>query len=81
MSRWLKLIWFKEDPWTKVHAAVGINAKETLCGIERSYREILPSETYRFFTKKGSKYLKCKKCLAALRHRYGHEDVVKVVVK
>lgn len=76
MSRWLKLIWFAEDRWTKYHAAVGINAEKTLCGIMRSTRAILPSE-------KGERQRTklCLKCLAALKKRFGYEDVRTVKVE
>ena len=82
MSRWLKLIWFAEDPWTKYHAAVGIKAEKTLCGIIRSTRAILPTEklTNQSIHEQERKY-KCKKCLAALRYRYVHENVVEVKVE
>lgn len=78
MSRYLKLIWFAEDPWTKVHAAVGINAQKTLCGIVRSTRPILSGEKD---WHNVSHFQKCLKCRAALRHRYGFEDVVDVKVE
>lgn len=82
MTKYLKLIWFAEDPWTKYHAAVGIAAQKTLCGVYRSTRAILPSEKLKprkpvSWQKEGTK---CSKCLAALRKRYGYEDVVEVKV-
>ena len=81
MSRWLKLIWFAELPWTRYHAAVGINAEKTRCGITRSTRAILPSEkSNRIGFDTGGKE-DCLKCLAVLRHRYGQENIVEVKVE
>ncbi len=85
MTKYLKLIWFAENPWTKYHAAVGINAQKTLCEIYRSTRAILPSEkwgvprlrTHDAFAPQD----KCHKCLAALRKHYGAEDIEKVKVE
>jgi len=77
MSRYLKLIWFKEDPWTKCHAAIGIKAEKTLCGATRSTRPILPSEKMN----PRDKAFQCLKCLAALRKRYGAENIVEVKVE
>lgn len=77
MSRYLKLIWFAEDSWTKYHAAVGIKAEKTLCGIIRSTGPILPSEKM----KPPVNYDKCLRCLTAIRKRYGYDDVVEVKVK
>lgn len=77
MSRYLKLIWFAEDPWTKYHAAVGISAQKTLCGIYRSTRAMLPSEKLSTW----EHGFKCLKCLAALRKRYGTEDIAEVKVE
>ncbi len=76
MSRYLKLIWFAEDPWTKYHASVGINAEETLCGVLRSTRAILPSEKFIY-----GEVHKCCKCLAVLRKTYGTEDIAEVKVE
>ncbi len=83
MSRYLKLIWFAEDSWTKYHAAVGINAEETLCGIIRSTRAILPSEKMRSGNLATMAVLhtqKCLKCRATLRKRYETEDITEVKV-
>ena len=88
MSRWLKIIWFKEGLWTKYHAAVGINAEKTLCRIRHSITPILPSEkrpelspyvleTYR----KNLNLPHCRKCLAVLRRKYGTEDITEVKVE
>lgn len=77
MGRYLKLIWFTENPWTRKHAAIGINALKTLCGVWRSARAILPNEKDWHTV---SHYKKCGKCLAVLRKRYGSEDIVKVKV-
>lgn len=87
MSKYLKLIWFKEESWTKYHAAIGINASATVCGIIRSSfrdfrnsnRPILPRERLKYWP--PVKHTQCLKCLAALRHRYGHKNVVKVKVE
>jgi len=81
MSRYLKLIWFKEDPWTRYHAAVGISAEKTLCGVVRSTRRILPSEKIDRCLNGG----KCKKCLAVLGNlvgrKYGPGDIVEIKVE
>ncbi len=77
MSRYLKLIWFAEDPWTKYHAAVGINAEETVCGIIRSTRAILRKEIKNPYIHGED----CLRCLAALRKRYGTEDIAEVKVE
>lgn len=74
MTKRPKLIWFFEDNWTKCHAAIGINAERTVCGIFRSSRAILPSE----ICKSNMPMQKCLKCLAALRPGYGYEDGVAV---
>lgn len=84
MSKCLKLIWFAEDSWTKYHAAVGINAEETLCGIIRSTRAILPSEKLKWIRVGHTAHPvkpKCLKCLATLRRRYGTEDIDEVKVE
>ena len=78
MSRWLKLIWFVEDPWTRKHAAIGINAVKTLCGIWRSTRPILPSEKDWHTI---SHYQECGKCRRVLKAKYGHEDVVSIKIE
>ncbi len=93
MTKYLKLIWFAEDPWTKYHAAVGIRvernspqSKKTLCGIMRSTRAILPSEKFKSYPVKEKGWkdwregTKCSKCLAALRKHYGAENIEKVKV-
>ena len=77
MSRWLKLIWFVENTWTTKHAAIGINAVKTLCGILRSTRAILPSEKDWHTV---SHYLQCGKCRRVLKAKYGHADIVTVKV-
>ena len=64
-----KLIWFAESGWTKYHAAIGIKAGFTVCGIMRSNRAILSREKptklmkcSEWFEQKG----RCRRCLAAL---------------
>ena len=79
MSKYLKLIWFTEDHWTKIHAAVGIKAEKTLCGITRSTRAILPSE--KFEPGMCAPDPRCRKCLAVLIKRYGAEDIMEVKVE
>ena len=81
MSKYLKLIWFAEKSWTTYHAAVGINAEETICGILRSTRAILPSEKLIKSHPSMIRIEKCLRCLAALKKRHGAEDVEKVQVK
>lgn len=80
MTRYLRLIWFFEGKWTKYHAAIGINAQKTLCGIWRSTRAILPSEKINPYIGFGDEGFCCLKCVVALIKRYGAEDVVKVKV-
>lgn len=80
MAKYLKLIWFAEEPWTKYHAAVGINAEETVCGIIRSTRPILPSEKRLLNPHAIHRLSKCSNCLAALRKRYGREEIERVKV-
>ena len=82
MSKYLKLIWFAEESWTKYHAAVGIKAEKTLCGVFHSTRAILPSEKFNVPSAiTWAQGQKCLKCCAALRKRYGTEDVVEVKVE
>ncbi len=79
--RYLKLIWFTEDPWTKYHASIGMAAQKTVCGVFRSTRAILRTETLNYIVPKSEyKELQCSKCLAILRKRYGGEDVERVKV-
>ena len=80
MAKYLKLIWFFEDDWTKYHASVGSNAKQTLCGIKRSTRPILPREKLYEPNVWKNLDLRCHNCLAALRKRYGNEDIERVKV-
>lgn len=76
--RYLKLIWFAEDPWTKYHAAVGVNAQKTLCGVYRSTRAILPSEKLK--APHRMRVCRCLNCLATLRKHYGGEDIERVKI-
>lgn len=68
MKKWKRLIWFIEEGWTKVHAVVGIDGAETLCGIKRSTRRVSNKE-------KGWHHIghheDCKKCQAVTRKLYG----------
>ena len=79
MSRYLKVIWFAENHWTRYHATIGIDADETLCGMKRMGR-ILPSEKYDFSTY-GLPILSCLNCRNALRKRYGYNDVQRVRIE
>jgi hypothetical protein len=80
MSRYLKLIWFAEETWTKYHAAVGIKTEKTLCGIIRSTRAILPNEKKNPYIY-GENCLKCLAVLGNLVGRYGPNDIVEVKVE
>ena len=78
MKKRKKVIWFVEEGWTKQHAAIGISANSTMCGILRSTRKISRSEVY---WRTLNKYYRCKKCLKGLRKHFGATDVVEVYIK